>query len=189
MDAITETIDRQQWLEPVADNLQQAVKTTFEAGGQSGEEIKQFLHGKWLGHPLHPVLTDVPLGAWTVAAVLDAVEATTGREEMAPGADAAVAIGLAGAVGSAVTGLTDWHETQGEVRQVGLVHGLLNVGATALYTASWIMRRRGARTTGRNLAWLGFAIASASAYLGGELVYTHGIGVEKTPVPEHSPST
>jgi uncharacterized membrane protein len=175
---LTETIGQQDWLEPAAETLQQGVAQVFRSAGDAGGQIEDFLHGKWLGHPLHPVLTDVPLGAWTVSTVLDVVEETTGREDLAAGADAAIAIGLVGAIGSAVTGLTDWHRTEGKAQRVGLVHGVLNLSATALFTASWILRKQNSRAAARRLGWLGYAIVSASAYLGGELVYDQKVGVK-----------
>lgn len=178
---ILDAIDQQKWVEPVAVGLGKAVTGTYKAGGAPGQKIKNFLHGTWLGHSLHPVLTDVPVGAWTAACVLDVLEAATGRQEFGPGADAAVGIGLVGAVGSAVTGLTDWSDTDGRARKVGVVHGLLNITATILYIISWVMRRRGERGTGRNLAWLGYALSSSAAYLGGSLVYTEKIGVDHAP--------
>src|SRR3954452_3864376 len=131
---ISETLSRQDWLAPLANTLQQAVGSAFTSAGPRGLAVKDFLHGVWLGHPLHPVLTDVPLGAWTVALTLDALESLSGRDELGPGADAAIAIGLAGAVGAAATGAADWQATDDPARRVGLVHGLLNTGAALLYT-------------------------------------------------------
>lgn len=181
---ILDAIDGQGWIDPVAGGLGAAVTGAYNAGGTPGQKIKNFLHGTWLGHSLHPVLTDVPLGAWTAALVLDILEATTGRSELGPGADAAVGIGLIGATGSAVTGLTDWSDTDGRARKVGALHGLLNVTATAFYVASLVMRRRGERGAGRNLALLGYALSGSAAYLGGALVYTEKIGVDHAPREE-----
>lgn len=175
---ITDAIGQQNWLEPVAEALQQGVANALDAAGSARQPVEDFLHGKWLGHALHPAMTDVPLGAWTVSATLDVIEEVSGREDLAPGADAAVAIGLVGAVGSAVTGLTDWHRTEGKAQRVGLVHGVLNLGATALFAASWVMRKQGQRATARRLGWLGFAIVTASGYLGGEMVSNLKVGVK-----------
>ena len=172
-------ITRQEWLDTAADALQPAITDAFEAGGEAGQRIKNFLHGTWLGHQLHPVITDVPVGAWTVAAVLDCME-LAGKEEYAPGADAAVAIGLVGAVGAAVTGITDWSDTDGKSRKVGLMHGLLNTAAAALYTTSLVCRSKNARGAGISLSMLGYAIAGTSAYLGGHLVFNDEIGVNHT---------
>ncbi|HEY3066297.1 MAG TPA: Rieske 2Fe-2S domain-containing protein [Methylomirabilota bacterium] len=170
-------IDRQPWLDPLGDRLQNGILAAWEAAGTAGRRVKNFLHGVWLGHPLHPVLTDVPLGAWTVALSLDAMDSIGGRRRFARGADAAVAVGLAGAVGAAVTGMNDWAHTSGSSRRIGLVHGMLNTTAAALYTTSFILRRRGARAEGQGFAMLGFAVSMAAAYLGGNLVYHERVGV------------
>jgi nitrite reductase/ring-hydroxylating ferredoxin subunit len=96
-------------------------------------------------------------------------------------------VGLAGAAGAAVTGLTDWSETGGRARRLGLVHGLLNVTATALMTAAYLMRRRRGRSAGQGCTLAGFGVALASAYVGGDLVYGQRIGVTHaaTDEPEH----
>ena len=175
-----EQVERQQWLEPLADRLQSAISATYEAGGVAGRRIRDFLHGTWLGHPLHPVLTDVPLGAWTVAAAIDL--ANRNDDEMQHrAAEAAVTIGLVGAVGAAVTGLTDWQHTAGGERRVGLAHGMLNLSATALYAGSLALRMRGSRPAGRALGGLAFTVALGAAYLGGHLVYRKRIGVDHAP--------
>jgi nitrite reductase/ring-hydroxylating ferredoxin subunit/uncharacterized membrane protein len=165
-----EVVERQQWLEPVESGLQRAVAGTFDSAGATGRGIKNFLHGVWLGHPLHPVLTDIPLGAWTAAVILDVAD-----EQSA--ADLAVTVGLAGAVGSAITGLTDWQATDGPARRVGLVHGLLNATATTLFALSLVSRNRRNRSAGRTLAAIGLGIAGAAAYFGGHLVFRKKVGV------------
>lgn len=173
---IPRAIAEQAWLDGIADPLQKIVRGSFEnAGG-----LKDLLHGVWLGHPLHPVLTDIPVGAWTAAMVLDAIEGLSGRDGIGAGADVAIALGLVGAVGSAVTGLTDFSEIDGPAKKIGVVHGVLNIVAAGLYTASLISRLRKQRAAGRSLAMLGYAIAAASAYLGGHLVFSEQVGVDHT---------
>jgi nitrite reductase/ring-hydroxylating ferredoxin subunit/uncharacterized membrane protein len=135
------------------------------------------MHGVWLGHPLHPVFTDVPLGAWTTALALDVAAMRRKDKGLARAADFAVAVGLTGAVGAALTGLTDWSETSGRSRRMGFLHGLLNVTATSLFAASYALRRNGSRATGRTCSAAGFAVTVASAYIGGSLVYEERIGV------------
>jgi nitrite reductase/ring-hydroxylating ferredoxin subunit len=163
-------VERQEWLEPVESGLQRAVAGTFDSAGAAGRGIRNFLHGVWLGHPLHPVLTDIPLGAWTAAVILDVAD-----EHSA--ADLAVTVGLAGAAGSAITGLTDWQATDGSARRVGLVHGLLNVTATTLFALSLVSRKRRDRSAGRTLAAVGYGVAMAAAYFGGHLVFRKKVGV------------
>jgi nitrite reductase/ring-hydroxylating ferredoxin subunit/uncharacterized membrane protein len=175
-----QVIERQQWLEPLADRLQSLLNEEVAAAGPAGQQVANALHGVWLGHPLHPVLTDVPLGSWTAATVLDACEEASGHGAFGRGADAAIAIGIIGALGAALTGLTDWRHTDGRARRIGLTHGLLNLGALALYTTSFFLRRRQARRAGRGVALLGYVVANAAAYLGGHLVYGEQVGVDHT---------
>jgi nitrite reductase/ring-hydroxylating ferredoxin subunit/uncharacterized membrane protein len=171
-----EALERQDRLQPIEEGLQRAVAAIFRAAGRPGRAVKNFLHGTWLGHPFHPVVTDVPLGAWTAALVFDALETRDGRWSRP--ADGAVAIGVAGAVAAAASGLTDWQHTDAAPRRAGLAHAMLNTVALGLYVGSLALRRAGARRGGRRLAGAGFAVVMASAYLGGRLVYHHRIGVD-----------
>jgi nitrite reductase/ring-hydroxylating ferredoxin subunit/uncharacterized membrane protein len=164
-------------LDPIAEPLSRAVRDAYELAGPIGRQAKNALHGVWLGHPLHPVLTDLPLGAWTTGLVLDAVAARTNDEAMERAADVAIGVGLAGAVGAAVTGLTDWSETSGRARRTGLIHGLLNIAATTLYATAFVLRRRGARSKGQSCALAGYTVAVSAAWFGGDLVYDQRIGV------------
>ena len=177
-DGIGGTIARQEWLKPTEETLQQLLHKAFSFSG--GQPIKNFLHGTWLGHPLHAILTDVPIGAWTAAIAFDALESMTGSRAYGVAADAAVTVGLVGAVGAAATGLTDWQDIDPPARRIGLVHGLLNIVSATLFTSSLFARKRKSRTNGRNLAALGYAASSMAAYLGGNLVYEHNIGVDHT---------
>ena len=88
------------------------------------------------------VLTDVPIGAWTVALVFDGLDLITRKREFAVAADASIGIGLAGAVGAAVTGVTDWQDADAPARRIGLIHGLLNISATALFVTSLVLRKK-----------------------------------------------
>ncbi len=175
-DGIGGTIARQEWLKPAEEALQKLLHQAF-AGAQP---VKNFLHGTWLGHPLHVILTDVPIGAWTAAVSFDALESMTGRKSYGVAADAAVAVGLVGAVGAAATGLTDWQDIDPPARRIGLIHGVLNLLSASLFTGSLIARRRRSRSNGRNLAALGYAVSTMAAYLGGNLVYEQKVGVDHT---------
>jgi len=176
-----EIIKKQEWLEPIAERLQPAVAASLGTDGAIGPKIANLLHGTWLGHPLHVVLTDVPIGSWTAAAVLDALEEKTGSRAMGQGADAVIAVGLAGAAGAAITGLADWSKIGGgQPRRIGLTHALLNATATACYITSLCLRRAHSRRAGRRFALLGLIVSSVSAYLGGHLVFNEKIGVDHT---------
>ncbi len=87
-------------------------------------------------------------------------------------------IGLLGAASAAVTGLTDWHKTDGRARRVGIVHGVLNLTATALYATSLVLRLSKKREAARAAAWLGFAVMGSAGYVGGVLVYSEKAGTD-----------
>ncbi|MEU8803896.1 Rieske 2Fe-2S domain-containing protein [Spirillospora sp. NPDC048819] len=138
--------------------------------------VRNLLSGTNLGHPLHPALTDVPIGAWTMAGLLDAV----GGREAEPAADLLVKAGIVAAVPTAVTGLNDWSDTIGPERRVGLVHATANSTALTLYIASLVARARGDRRKGKALGFAGFGVMAISAYLGGHLTFVKGVNVNRT---------
>ena len=108
MDKLGDLISRQKWLGPVDTVLSAVADTLFDRAAPAGQKLRNFFHGTWFGHPLHPALTDVPLGTWTAATVLDIFELTSGDETLAEGSDMAVAVGLIGAVAAALSGLNHW---------------------------------------------------------------------------------
>src|SRR5438309_4197248 len=166
---------------PVEEKLQKLLdKALYASGRPSAQKIRNFLNGTWLGEPLHVVLTDVPIGAWTATITCDALDLIRNRREFSLAADTSLAIGLLGAAGAAVTGMTDWSDVNPPARRRGLIHGLLNVGVTALFTTSLILRKRKLRTGGRVCAALGYGLLSLSAHLGGKMVYEQRVGVDRT---------
>jgi len=166
---------------PLDEKIQKGIdKALYANGNPAAQKVRDFLNGTWLGEPLHAALTDVPIGAWTVAMVFDALAMMDSRYEFALAADTSIAIGLAGAAGAAITGVTDWSDVDPPARRLGLIHGLLNVGATTLFATSLIMRKRKARNAGRGFAALGYALMTFSAHLGGKMVYEHRVGVDRT---------
>ncbi|MBI2954062.1 MAG: Rieske 2Fe-2S domain-containing protein [Chloroflexi bacterium] len=179
--SINEFVEGQRnWLDPVGDIIGNAIIQAKSAGGDRATRVLDFLHGVWLEHPLHPALTDVPVGAWTAACALDALDSIAPDEKLKRGADGAICIGIAAGLGAAAAGLADWHYLGGRNRRLGMLHGLLNLSAVIFYTVSLAMRRSQHRSSGSLLSILGYSLASFSAYLGGELVYGSGIGVDRT---------
>lgn len=132
---------------------------------------RDLLHGRWLGHPLHPVLVELPIGAWLSAAVLD----------LAPGQERAarllVAVGLAGVGPAALSGWVDWAELSRPQRRVGLVHAAANVTGVTLYAASLTARCRGRHWRGRGWGFCALAAVGAGGVLGGHLAYRQTTGV------------
>jgi nitrite reductase/ring-hydroxylating ferredoxin subunit/uncharacterized membrane protein len=157
-------------LDGVAEPAHHAVTTVLPSG-----PVKDALHGVWLGHPLHPVLTDLPIGFWTSAFVLDLV----GSRRARPAADALVGLGVVAALPTAAAGLADWSDLNKPERRTGVVHAAANVAATALYGLSFLVRHRGHRTGGVMLGLAGATAATAGAFLGGHLVYRRGAGVNQ----------
>ena len=128
--------------------------------------LADVLRGTWLGHPLHPVLTDLPIGFWTCAMVLDVVGGATN----APAARSLIGWGVISVVPTAAAGAVDWRDTRDGDRRIGAVHAALNVTATACYVWSWFARRHH-RGRGIALGFVGATAATAAAYFGGELVF------------------
>lgn len=145
------------------------------------DAIKSVLSGTFLGHPLHPVLTDIPIGTLAASTIVDVLggDAST--------ADALAVLGLVSVAPTAVTGLSDWADTVGEERRLGLVHALANIGGASLYLAALVSRRGGSRAMGRLFSVAGLGALSAGGYIGGHLVFGRGIGVDHT-VFDEAPS-
>ena len=163
------------------ERLQKAVDKALYAGGRpAAQTVRNFLNGTWLGEPLHVVLKDVPAGAWTVAIIFDVLDVALDRPEFAVAADASVAIGIAGAAAATLAGVTDWSDVDPPARRLGLVHGLLNLGSTALFVTSLILRRKKSRIIGRIAGVLGYAVMAYASHLGGKMVYEHRVGVDRT---------
>ncbi len=137
--------------------------------------VKDVLSGTWTGHPLHPVMTDLPIGFWTSSFMLDLV----GGKRSAAASQRLVGMGVLSAVPTAAAGLSDWSDTIGEERRIGTVHAVANVAALWLYTWSWFARRAGRRKAGVTLGLLGATAATAGGYLGGHLVYRQGVGADR----------
>lgn len=138
--------------------------------------LKDLLSGAWWGHPLHPMLTDVVIGAWTSAWFLDLLPSKKTRAA----SDRLIGIGILAAVPTAAAGLSDYSDLSGPSRRVGTVHALSNITALTLYSLSWLARKEGRRGAGWVLAMVGSGVATAGGYLGGHLSFNRGIGVNHT---------
>ena len=137
--------------------------------------LKDLLSGTWLGHPLHPMLTDVAIGSWTSAFLLDVF----GHESAESSADALVGFGVVSALPTAIAGYSDWSDLMDAERRLGLVHALANAGAIGCYGLSWFARRKGDRSRGMALSLLGATVATVGGFLGGHLAYRSGVNVDR----------
>jgi nitrite reductase/ring-hydroxylating ferredoxin subunit/uncharacterized membrane protein len=165
---LVESIERQKGLDRLSSPVADLVHKVTALGA-----VKNLLSGGWLGHQLHPVLTDLPIGFWTSALTLDLL----GGEDGEAGADILVAAGNLSALGAAVSGLSDWSDLDGEPQRTGLIHAAVNAVALTFFTLSSAARASGNRSVGKALAVVGGGTVYAAAYLGGHLVYRWGSGV------------
>lgn len=151
---------------PVA-ALEPVVRTLFATGSHGS-----VLRGDWLGHALHPLLTDVVIGTWTSATLLDLV----GGRDSAAAAQRLIGTGLLAAGPTAWTGWAEWSAAGARDKRVGLVHAVTNGLAIGTYAASWIARQRGRHGSGVRLALAGAAVSGVGAYLGGHLAAARKVG-------------
>jgi nitrite reductase/ring-hydroxylating ferredoxin subunit/uncharacterized membrane protein len=164
------------FLDRIAEGVQPKVQEAVDAGGTTARNV---LDGVWFEVPLHPVLTDVPIGSWTATLVFDGADAATGSKAMRNAADASLAMGTLAAFGAAITGLSDWRYLQGGSRRMGVAHGLLNTVGLLLSIVSLILRVTGRRNAGRLAFLAGYSISGTAAHLGGELSYHYGLRVDR----------
>jgi nitrite reductase/ring-hydroxylating ferredoxin subunit len=145
--------------------------------------LKDFLHGTWLGHPLHPVLIHIPVGSWVSAGILDMVP------PMRPAATLLIGTGVAGAVPAALSGAADWSEQEAGIRRLGALHASLNVAALGLYVGSLVARGKRRGGLGLVLSYAGLGIATASASIGGHMSYAQSSGVSHSTTAARALST
>lgn len=169
----------------ISETLQHAIGAVIGSRRKPPRWFKSLLNGTWLGHPLHPAITDVPVAGWLLTALFDIIWLIAPATN-AWAARAALATGLVSvlaALGALLTGMADWSDSYGRERTVGLVHGLLNVTATILYAVSVWLRfttSAGESTTAASLGFVGLALMLYAAYLGGDMVFALGTGVNHT---------
>jgi uncharacterized membrane protein len=173
---IAEVIAQQTWLDPLGNVLQQGVTGAFAASGETGQHVKNALSGKWLGHPLHPALTDILVGSWTASLLFDLIETVSGRDTWRAAADTTLGVGLVTALAAGISGPNDWQYTVDKPRRIGLVHELLNLSAVGFNATSFALRRTGAREWARRVAYVAYITVLASTWDGGDLVFEQEIG-------------
>lgn len=172
-------------LEPLVDQIEgaEALDAPAQAVGKAvreniGGQLKDVLSGTWLGHPVHPMLTDVVIGSFTSATLLDLLTSDSGEAS-----ERLIGLGLLAYLPTAAAGVNDWADSEAvddSIRRIGLVHAGCNAIGATLYAASWRARKRGARGFGATLGLAGMAVMMAGGYLGGYLSLTKGVGPAQT---------
>jgi nitrite reductase/ring-hydroxylating ferredoxin subunit/uncharacterized membrane protein len=166
---VTDAVDRLEnagTLDPAVAAVRRIVRAAIKPG-----KVRDALHGVWLGHPLHPMLTDIPIGTWTAAAVLDLLPGTN------KASSTLIAAGCVGYVPTIAAGWADWSELHEQQQRVGLVHAAAAATAFTCYVGSLAARARGNKLRGRAWSYAGLAFISVGGYLGGHLAYRQAAGV------------
>ncbi len=175
VEPIVEQIESASFLDGPAKAVGKQVRSVVSAQ----QTVKDALSGTWLGHAVHPVLTDVVIGSFVSATVLDLI----GGEDAGGAAEKLIATGIAAYPLTALTGASDWADSEiadPKIRRVGIVHAASNAVALTLYTVSLAHRRRGRRGQGIALGALGATVLMAGGYLGGHLALRRGVGPDQT---------
>jgi nitrite reductase/ring-hydroxylating ferredoxin subunit/uncharacterized membrane protein len=169
---LSDRLEHAEELDRVVEPVQQVVRKLPPG------RLRDALHGVWLGHPLHPVLVQVPVGAWMSAAFLDALS----RDE--DGARHLIGLGLLASVPAALAGSADWAEQHEQQMRTGVVHAAANSVAIGLYTGSLLARARRRTGLGKALGYAGLAAVAVGGLLGGDIAYRQAGGAnhaEETP--------
>jgi nitrite reductase/ring-hydroxylating ferredoxin subunit/uncharacterized membrane protein len=144
--------------------------------------LKLFFNGTWIGHPLHPVLKDIPVGAWTFTVIFDLAGLVFNVPSFGLAASVTAGIGIAGAAAAAVAGMMDWMDIDPPEKSVGAVHAILNIVATLFFLASFLMRYRDhwqLMWGSCSVALAGYLLMTAGATLGGAMVYRMGVMINR----------
>ncbi len=147
--------------------IEPAIRAAFGSGARGS-----LLRGEWLGHAVHPLLTDLVLGTWSSATVLDLI----GGPDSAVPAQRLIGTGLLAVGPTAWTGWAEWSAAGPRDKRVGLVHAVTNAVAIGIYAASWNARRSGRHGAGARLALAGATVSGVGAYLGGHLAAARKVG-------------
>jgi nitrite reductase/ring-hydroxylating ferredoxin subunit/uncharacterized membrane protein len=175
---IDRLLESQHWLDPTGVWIQKLIASIYRGLGGPGRGLRWILNGTWLGHQLHPVITDVPVGAWTLGVVFDIAYILRPSSGLQLAADWSIAIGWLASLGALLTGWTEFVDTEARERRYGVSHGLLNTTVIGLYLVSLILRfGHISRGLAIALAIFGYVVLIAAAYLGGDLVANIGYGV------------
>ena len=173
LEPVVRQLEGLEQLDPLGERIGKLVRDSVPA------ELKDILSGTWLGHAVHPMLTDVVIGSFSSASLLD----LTAGERAGPARQRLVALGFLAYLPTAAAGVNDWADSEPvdqAVRRVGLVHAGGNAVAASLYGLSWLAHRRGARRSATGLALAGMGVLMAGGYLGGHLSFTRGVGPDQT---------
>jgi uncharacterized membrane protein len=165
---IVEELEEASTLDVPSKRIQAMLDTVLPDG-----RPRNLLEGRWIGHALHPVLSDVPIGSWSSSVILDLLGGSSAERS----ADLLIGVGLVAAAPTALSGWTDWSRSDTKQQRVGLVHAVANVAGVSLFSLSLRKRRQDKRLAGKLLSLAGITAMGTAAYLGGHLSFARGVGV------------
>ena len=151
-------------------------------GAPAMRRLKVFLNGTLVGHPLHPMLTDIPIGAWTLTIILDLIGLLFRFPQLGLASGIAAGVGVAGALAAAAAGLADWMDVDPPEKAIGAFHATVNVSATVLFLISFLMRWGSHWQPGWGtfvVALVGYLLVSIGGYLGGLMVFNMGVMINR----------
>jgi nitrite reductase/ring-hydroxylating ferredoxin subunit/uncharacterized membrane protein len=175
---VVELVDGWGWIRTLNDQLT-AILGPWREKYQANPVVELAHGGRWLGHPLHPALSDLPIGLWAGSALLDLADRDPAPEGGLDAAGLFTAAGIAAAVAAVATGIVDWTVSDDQDRRLGLFHGVLNTAALGLQGLSLTARLTGRRRTAQTLGAAGLTVTGAAAYLGGHLVFAKAVMVNR----------
>jgi nitrite reductase/ring-hydroxylating ferredoxin subunit len=177
VEVVNDVIENRSPLNSLGSTFKNGLHKAILNGGEPARKLADLLHGTWLGHPVHPVLTDVTIGAWLFGAVFDAISLLDRSKYTQKTADDLTTIGIISAVPTALAGLTDYSAIKKDAAGHGALHGILNSAGLLLYILSLRARKTDRRGLGLMLSTTALGALMGSAWLGGEMVYRLRVGV------------
>jgi nitrite reductase/ring-hydroxylating ferredoxin subunit/uncharacterized membrane protein len=182
-DVIDPLIKRMPFLEGYGTQVKTGIHEAVLEGGEGARTAADALHGTWLGHPLHPLLTDITIGAWTFGVFFDVLWLVTQKKAHRRTADLLVRIGTVSAIPTAATGIMDYSTIKKDAVAHGALHGILNAAGLVLNILSLRARDNHHHSTGRALSFIAFGGLLISAWIGGEMTYRLRVGVNHSKAP------
>ena len=144
--------------------------------------LKLLANGTLIEHPLHPVVTDVPVGSWTVAILLMLVTLIFGVQNLGLATGFAIGLGVLAGLAAIVTGLLDWMDVDPPELAVGITHGIINIVATIIFAIAFYLLYSGnweINLTNTLLAVVGYLTVTVGAFIGGSLVFRQGVMINR----------
>ncbi len=175
---VDEWLNRVPLLDKVGDKIAHTVHGAVLQGGGRVRSVVDLLHGTWLGHPLHPVLIETVIGAWTFGTVFDVISLIKRSPQSEQAADRLISMGNVAAVPTMMSGLADYSTIPHPATRAGLVHATINNIGFILQLLSAMARKRGSRKSAIALSGTASLLMLIGAYLGGHLVYGKKVGVD-----------